>query len=243
MFSNVEGYSGQNSIFAGTEWKYHTEVYNIISIFLVWAASKLLPTNLVNIFVFWSVLNSCNIYARLMSFRITCFTRNGSKNNKFWTIKTTEKSFAEQKPQSKVISITRVQTNELLIASQQVASYEPKSCKLRVYHITIQLIVSLSHFELQASEVMTCQLMLRLWHDFSRKRLNLSRDKCMTLKNMPTFLKILYSKILRFSMVLMSEILGTFIFLPDVYFTVFILLNRTLTLRSNWRGAILQTEN
>ena len=112
----------------------------------------------------------------------------------------TEKSFAEQKPQSKVISITRVQTNELLVASQQVASCEPKSCKLRVYHITIQLIVSLSHFELQASEVMTCQLMLRLWRDFSRKRLNLSRDKCMTLKNMPTFLKSLYSKILRFSM-------------------------------------------
>ena len=43
-------------------------------------------------------------------------------------------------------------------------------------------------------------------------------------------------------MMLMSEILGIFIFLPDVHFTEFILLNRILTLRSNQGGADLYSE-
>ena len=58
LFRNVERHSGQNSIFIEAEQKYHTKVYNIILIFLVWAASKLLPTNVVNVLVFSSALNS-----------------------------------------------------------------------------------------------------------------------------------------------------------------------------------------
>ena len=80
LFLNVEGYSGKNSIFVDAERKYHTKIYNIILIFLVWAASKLLPTNIVNVLVFWSALTSWNIHSRLVSFRITCFTLNRSRS-------------------------------------------------------------------------------------------------------------------------------------------------------------------
>ena len=38
----------------------------------------------------------------------------------YCSIKATKKCSAEQKPQSKVISITRVQVKELLVASQQI---------------------------------------------------------------------------------------------------------------------------
>ena len=72
------------------------------------------------------------------------------------------KSSAEQKPQSKVISITRLQTNELLVASQWTVSRESKSCNLRVYHIASQLIMSLSHFELHANKPVSCKS-VSLW--------------------------------------------------------------------------------
>ena len=139
------------------ERKYNTEVYNIISIFLVWAAPKLLPTNVVSVLVFWAALNSWNICSRLILFRVNCFTGNSSRNKKICSIKTTKKSSAEQKPQSKVISITRLQTNKLLVASQRVVSRESKSCKLRVYHIASQLIMSLSHFQLHANKPVSCK--------------------------------------------------------------------------------------
>ena len=53
----------------------------------------------------------------------------------YCSIKNTKKSSAEQKPQTKLMSITRVQVNELLVASQQVVSCEHESCELGVYHI------------------------------------------------------------------------------------------------------------
>ena len=95
--------------------------------------------------------------SRLILFRVNCFTGNSSRNKKICSIKTTKKSSAEQKPQSKVISITRLQTNKLLVASQRVVSRESKSCKLRVYHIASQLIMSLSHFQLHANKPVSCK--------------------------------------------------------------------------------------
>lgn len=52
-----------------------------------------------------------------------------------------------------MISSTRVQTNDLLVASLQVLSYEPKSCELQIYHIESQLIATLSLCELQANKI------------------------------------------------------------------------------------------
>ena len=66
LFRNVGGYSSQNSIFVDPEPKYHTNIYNIILIFLVWTAPKFLPTNVVNVLVF----------SKLILFRITCFSLN-----------------------------------------------------------------------------------------------------------------------------------------------------------------------
>ena len=105
LFCNVEGYSGQSSEFVDAERKYDTKVYNIILIFIVWTASNFLPTNVVNVLVFapdytawkvsryWvisgpyldifhAVLNSWNIYSKLISFRITCFTLNSIRDKK-----------------------------------------------------------------------------------------------------------------------------------------------------------------
>ena len=72
-------------------------------------------------------------------------------------VKITKKSSAEQIPQSKVINITRVQINILLVASQQVVSCKPKGCKLGVYHIARQQVMSQSHCKLLANEPMSCQ--------------------------------------------------------------------------------------
>ena len=118
FFRNIERYSGQNSMFVDAEQKFHSKVYNNFLIFPVWAAPKLLPTNAVNVLVFCSAWNSWNIYSTLTSFRITCFTLSSSRNKKFCRINTTKKSSAEQNPQRKVISITRVQINELLRANE-----------------------------------------------------------------------------------------------------------------------------
>ena len=52
-----------------------------------------------------------------------------------------------------MISTTRVQTNDLLVASLQVLSYKPKSCELQIYHIESQLIATLSLCELQANKI------------------------------------------------------------------------------------------
>ena len=114
-----------------------------------------MSTNLVNVLVFWSLLNSWNSYSRLISFRITCFNLNS--RNTTLSRNTTKKSSADQKPQSKVISIAKVQSNELLVASQQDVSCKPKSSKLWVYHITSKLVVSLSHSELQANKPVNCK--------------------------------------------------------------------------------------
>ena len=55
----------------------------------------------------------------------------------YCSIKATKKCSAEQKPQSKVISITRVQVKELLVGANKL-SCEPKKCELGVYQITSQ---------------------------------------------------------------------------------------------------------
>ena len=68
------------------------------------------------------------------------------------SIKITKKNSAEQKPQSKVISLTRVQVSKLLIASQRVVS-----CELRVYHIASQQVMTLSHSELLANKLASCK--------------------------------------------------------------------------------------
>ena len=57
---------------------------------------------------------------------------------KYGSIKASKKSSAEQKPPSKVISVTRVRAKELLVASQRIVSCEPKSCELGFYHIASQ---------------------------------------------------------------------------------------------------------
>ena len=75
---------------------------------------------------------------------------------KYCSIKITKQSSAEQNPQSKVISITRVQVKELLVASQQIVSCKPKSWELGVYHIVIQRVMSLSHCELLAKKLVSC---------------------------------------------------------------------------------------
>ena len=145
MFRNVEEYSVQNSVFRDAERKYHTNIFNATLIFLVWAASKLGFTNVVNILVFWSALNSWNIYSKLISFRIICFNLNSIKNENVVQHKDHKKNYAEQIPQSKVTSINRVQVNKLLVASQRVVSYKPNCCELGVYHIVSQRVMSLSH--------------------------------------------------------------------------------------------------
>ena len=66
----------------------------------------------------------------------------------YCSFKATKKSSAEQKPQSKVISITRVQVKELLVASQEVVSCEPKKYELGVYHIASQWFMSVLQCEL-----------------------------------------------------------------------------------------------
>ena len=68
----------------------------------------------------------------------------------YCSIKATKKSSAGQKPQSKVISITRVQVKEFLVASQQVVSCEPKKCELGVYHIASYWVMSLLQCVLRA---------------------------------------------------------------------------------------------
>ena len=66
---------------------------------------------------------------------------------KYCIIKNTKESSAEQIPQSKVISITAVQVNKLLVASQLEVSYKSKSWKLGVYHIASKQVCSLSYYE------------------------------------------------------------------------------------------------
>ena len=60
------------------------------------------------------------------------------------------KSSAEQIPQSKLISIIRVQVNKLQVPSQRVVSCKPKCCELEIYHIASQRVMSLSHCDLLA---------------------------------------------------------------------------------------------
>ena len=119
-------------------------------IFLLWTAPKLMSTNLVNVLVFLSLFNSWSSYSRLISFRITCFNLNS--RNTTLSRNTTKKSSVDQKPQSKVISIAKVQSNELLDVS-----CKPKSSKLWVYHITSKLVANLSHSELQANKLVNCK--------------------------------------------------------------------------------------
>ena len=50
--------------------------------------------------------------------------------------------------QGKMINISKVQVNKLLVKSQRVMSCKPKSCELGVSQIASQRVMSLSHCEL-----------------------------------------------------------------------------------------------
>ena len=69
----------------------------------------------------------------------------------FSYIEITKESFAEQKPQGKGISITRVQANKLSVASPRVPSSESITLRAK------ELCVSLSHCKLRASKLASCQ--------------------------------------------------------------------------------------
>ena len=145
FFRNVDGYSAKYSIFVDAERKYHEKVYNIFSIF--WAALKLLPTS-VTVLLFWSALSNL-VWYRSESFVLPQIV---AEVKKCCSAKITKKCSAEQKPKSKLISLTRVQVNNFLVASQRVMK-----CELRVYHIASQQVMSQSHRELPANKLVSCK--------------------------------------------------------------------------------------
>ena len=73
----------------------------------------------------------------------------------------TKKSFAEQKPQSRMTSIsdkvTTEQVKKLLAASQQVVSCKPKSCELRNNDIARQPVMNLSYCKLLTNKLASCK--------------------------------------------------------------------------------------
>lgn len=73
----------------------------------------------------------------------------------------TKKSFAEQKPQSRMTSIsdkvTTEQVKKLLAASQRVVSCKPKSCELRNNDNARQPVMNLSYCNLLTNKLASCK--------------------------------------------------------------------------------------
>ena len=144
--------------------------------------------------------NPGNVYSRLISFKTISFTLNSSTNKKIMQHKNHKESSAEYKPQNKLISITTVQGNEFLVATQRylwVARHRVVSCEsiilraneLWVYHImsckpTSLWVIDQQAYGFPAFKLTICkassQSMIQIWY----------------IKKMSGFLWILYSKIL-----------------------------------------------
>ena len=173
---------------------------------------------------FHAMLNSWNIYSKLISFRIICFTLNSvGDKKKYCIIKITKKSSAKQMQQGRMINISKVQVNKLLFKSQRVMSCKPKSCELRVSRIARQRVMSLSHRELLDllldNKLASCKSASQ-WvsspqvNHFQGCEPNQVNINVLFLRTCRFYSK---SYILRFFMMLMSKILRISIFVPGVY--------------------------